>query len=111
MTYPSGEIKTNKKSTRLYNGRIIFGDTSLYLLFVEFWLSVVASLCEWVSVFVPVECEEADRKPQGVQHLVFDRRQQNVQLLRLRRYGTRAQVGVPSYGPAKNQTDADKISG
>ena len=81
------------------------------LLFVEFWFPVVASLCEWVSVFVSVECEEADRETQGVQHLVFDRRQQNVQLLRLRRYGTRAQVGVPSYGPKKNQTDADKISG
>ena len=75
------------------------------LLFVEFWFPVVASLCEWVSVFVSVECEEADRETQGVQHLVFDRRQQNVQLLRLRRYGTRAQVGVPSYGPAKNQRD------
>ncbi len=57
-----------------------------------------SALC--VSVVVlPVEGEEADWEAEGVEHLVLDGGEEDVQLLGLRRDGAGAEVRVPGYRP------------
>ena len=75
-------------------------DMNEHLLFIQFGLAVVSPRGERLTVLVSVEGEQGDAEAEGVEHLVLDRAQQNLQLLRLHRDRAGAEVGVAGDGPA-----------
>ena len=71
----------------------------VYLLLVELRLAVIPPGGEGVPLGVPEEGEQGDGEPEGVKHLVFNGREEDIKLLGLQGDRTRTEVSVSSYRP------------
>lgn len=65
---------------------------------------------QWSTFRVPIKGEQADREAQGMEDLMFDGRDKNIQLGQLGTDAPRAQVSVPRNRPVNtDRREKEKI--